>query len=143
LKSAGGLSGVSAGTGSFAASSASSENASRRPLPPCTTAPPSVLHSLGQTFHRVAAAVVNIARAAAAARRRTQPSSMLPLPPVPRSLNSALGDACTILIRDQSAPSSSARIIASDVRTPCPISDLLIVSVTVPSPSIRTHPFGL
>ena len=54
-------------------------------------------------------------------RRITQPSSMLPLPPVPRSLNSAFGDACTILMRDQSAPSSSARIMASDVRTPCPI----------------------
>ena len=69
--------------------------------------------------------------------------SMLPLPPVPRSVNSAFGEACAILMRGQSAPSSSARIIASDVRTPWPISDLLIVSVTVPSTSMRTQPFGL
>jgi hypothetical protein len=42
----------------------------------------------------------------------------------------------------QSASSSSARIIGSEVRTPCPISDLPTVMVTVPSASIRTHAFG-
>ncbi len=42
----------------------------------------------------------------------------------------------------QSAPSSSARIIASAVRTPCPISARLATSATAPCPSIVIHLLG-
>ena len=51
--------------------------------------------------------------------------------------------ACQIFTRFQSASSSSARIIGMPVRTPCPISERLHVSVTVPSSAISTKRLGL
>jgi hypothetical protein len=71
------------------------------------------------TFHRAAATVMSISRAAAPACRSIfQLVATLDVRPVSSSLNSGSGEAWTSLMRDQSASSSSARIIASDVRTP-------------------------
>ena len=64
------------------------------------------------------AAVINISRAAApACRKGFQLLAMLSLPPVPRS-EPGEGFACTNLILVESASSSSAKIIARDVRMP-------------------------
>jgi hypothetical protein len=102
-----------------------------------------VLQVARSTPHRFAAASTSIARAAApAARNGAQLPPTLQLPPVPRRLKFGPGEACTTAIVDQSASSSSARIMASDVRTPCPISDFPMVRMVLPLGSIRIQPFG-
>ena len=64
-------------------------------------------------------------------RSSAQPSGMLVLPPAPCAPQRQRGSAplksmdmgiCSTVTCDQSASSSSARIIGSDVLTPCPIS---------------------
>src|SRR6185436_9857746 len=87
--------------------------------------------------------MTSIARAVAAAGRSTcQLPDTLPLPPVPRRVYSGPVDACSMRTVVQSASSSSATIIGSDVRTPCPISCLPTMIVTTPSGSMRSHAFG-
>src|SRR5258706_16205554 len=67
---------------------------------------------------------------------------MLPLPLVVWLPNAGSALACSILTLVQSASSSSARIIASAVRTPWPTSERCTVRVTVPSASMLTKRFG-
>src|SRR5207247_618222 len=66
----------------------------------------------------------------------------LELPPVSRSPNLGSAQACSTRTRDQSASSSSATIIGSEVRTPCPISDLLAQIVTSPLASTWRNALG-
>src|SRR5690349_4773621 len=72
---------------------------------------------------------------------------MLVLPPVPCMPNIGLmyalsAGANSILIFDQSASSSSARSIGSDVVTPCPISERSTITSTLSSGLIRSQAFG-
>src|ERR1700679_16856 len=50
--------------------------------------------------------------------------------------------ACSIFTLDQSASSSSARIMGRDVRTPCPISERATINRISPSREIATNAFG-
>ncbi len=67
---------------------------------------------------------------------------MLWLPPVSWRPNFTSAGAVFTWMDDQSASSSSARIIASAVRTPCPISVREAVTVTWPVSSICRYMFG-
>ena len=90
-----------------------------------------------------AAAVTSMARAVAPAWRiGSYLVRTLELPPVSWSPNFGSAQACSTRTRDQSASSSSATIIASDVRTPWPISDLLAQMVTSPWGSICRKALG-
>src|SRR5512146_2741763 len=67
---------------------------------------------------------------------------MLVLPPVDWSPYFTFPVACSIRTVDQSAPSSSATIIASAVRVPCPRSERGTVTVTSPSLPIFKYTLG-
>ncbi len=56
--------------------------------------------------------------------------------------NFSFAGACSTRTRFQSASSSSARIIDSEVYTPCPISTWGMMSVTLPWASMRMNAFG-
>jgi hypothetical protein len=103
-----------------------------------------VISESSATLHLAAAAATSIVRAAApAVRSGAKRPMMLPLPPVPRRVKSGPGEACSMRIDSSGASSSSARIIGSAVRTPCPISLLPIFTTIVPSASMRNQAFGL
>src|SRR5216683_712889 len=88
------------------------------------------------TFHCAAAACSNMSRAAAPALRiGSHEDRTLELPPVPCIPNAGLkysfaSGANSVWIFFQSQSSSSAAIMQSAVRIPCPISDLSIMIVT-------------
>src|ERR1700720_2972090 len=88
------------------------------------------------TVHCVAAAWSSMSRAAAPALRiGSHEDRTLELPPVPCIPNAGLkyslaAGANSVRIFFQSQSSSSAAIIQSAVRIPCPISDLSIMIVT-------------
>src|SRR5579863_5220440 len=94
------------------------------------------------TFHCVAAACKNISRAAAPALRiGSHEDRTLELPPVPCIPKAGLkyslaAGANSVRIFVQSQSSSSAAIMQSAVRIPCPISDLSIMIFTVSSGEI-------
>jgi len=77
-------------------------------------------------------------------RRRSHERRTLPLPPVliVRSQRTGFSGAGPRRTWVQSASSSSARIIASAVVDPWPISERSMVSVTTLSRSIETHALG-
>src|SRR5450631_45038 len=103
----------------------------------------SAVHVDRGTFQVDAAAEISISRAAAPALRiGSHDVRMLALPPVVWSPNSALAPACSVSICFQSASSSSARIIGSAVRTPCPISERATTMVTVLSGVMRRYALG-
>src|SRR5438093_11337643 len=109
----------------------------RRPVGAWTTAPLSVRQAERSAPQVCAAAVTSMARAVAPALRiGSYLVRTLELPPVSRLPNLGSAQACSTRTRDQSASSSSATIIGSDVLTPCPISDLLAQIVTSPRASI-------
>src|SRR5579864_8863568 len=90
-----------------------------------------------------AAAEIRISRAwAPALRMGSQVVRTLALPPVVWSPKSKLAPACSIEICFQSALSSSARIMGSAVRTPCPISERATTIVTLLSGVIRRYALG-
>ena len=84
----------------------------------------------------------HLARRGARLAQRLPGAVTLSLPPVPVSVNSGPGDACSITTAFQSASSSSARIIASEVRTPWPISECATTSTVRPSAPMRSHWLG-
>src|SRR3984957_4982360 len=98
------------------------------------------------TFHSFAAACSSMSRAAAPALRiGSHEDRTLELPPVPCIPNAGLkysfaAGANSVLMVFQSQSSSSAAIMHSAVRIPCPISDLSITIVTasVVETSIQT-----
>ncbi len=84
-------------------------------------------------------------RAAAPARRSTtNPTELLPLPLVRMRipLNRAPGEACSRRTRARSASSSSASRAIKLVRTPWPISERVIQSVTMLSGEIWINALG-
>src|SRR5712692_5242221 len=92
---------------------------------------------------RAEAAERSISRAAAPALRKfAYEPRTLPLPPVSCSPNFGSRSACTTSTRRQSQESSSATIIGSDVRTPCPISDLPHQIFTSPPDETSSHALG-
>jgi len=100
----------------------------------------------GSTPHVWAAAATSIARAVAPALRSvSHDDRTLREPPVDIGRDHAAGFSGTgpSWTLDQSASSSSARIMASAVCGPWPISDLSIVSVTIPSLPTRSQALGL
>src|SRR6266700_704005 len=144
-KSFASLRGGSFGTGSCAAVVTSLPYVSRRLLGTCTTAPRSARHAARSTFHVDAAASSSISRAAAPALRSgSHELRIAVLPPVDMRRDHPAGFSGTGPRRtvDQSASSSSARIMASPVWAPWPISDLAIVSVTIPLVPMRTQSLG-
>src|ERR1700688_4149075 len=103
----------------------------------------SAVHEDRGTFHVKDAAEISISRAAAPALRiGSHVVRMLALPPVVLSPNRVLAPACSISISFQSASSSSARIMGSAVRTPCPISERATTIVILLSGVIRRYAFG-
>ncbi len=145
-KSEGLLRGGSSGTGRRAASSTSPPYPRRRPLGSCTMAPRSARHPSTSTSHRRAAASRSISRAAAPAfRRGSHAVRTLLLPPVLTDRGQADGSAGggATRTRLQSASSSSARIMGSAVRTPCPISPSSTTMVAIPPPSRVSQAFGV
>ena len=144
-KSFGSLSGASSGTGSRAARAASFPYASRRPVGVWITVPFSARQADRSTRHVSAAALISISRAAAPALRSgSQEVWMAVLPPVDmrRDQPAGFSGIGPRRIVDQSASSSSARIMARPVCDPWPISDLSIVRVTLPSVPMRSHALG-
>ena len=130
--SAGALSGTgSVGSAMPAAAAASAPYASLRPSG-CNACPASVFTSANGMPHSAAAAWRMSQRPCAPNwRSSAQPSGMLVLPPAPCAPQRQRGSAplksidigiCSTDTCDQSASSSSARIIGRDVLTPCPIS---------------------
>ena len=112
---------------------------------PWITAPFSARHVVRSTFHASAAAAISISRAVAPALRNgSHELRMALLPPVRIVRDHATGFSGTGPSRtvDQSASSSSARIMASPVCEPWPISDLSTVKVTMPSVPTRTQALG-
>src|SRR5207249_3961985 len=97
------------------------------------------------TFHVSAAAVTSISRAVAPALRSGSHELRIALLPPVRIVRdhpagfSGMGPSRMV---DQSASSSSARIRASPVWEPWPISDRSIVSVTIPSAPMRNQALG-
>ena len=97
------------------------------------------------TFHVSAAAVTSISRAVAPALRSGSHELRIALLPPVRMMRdhpagfSGMGPSRMV---DQSASSSSARIRASPVWEPWPISDRSIVSVTIPSAPMRNQALG-
>src|SRR6202166_5412627 len=84
--------------------------------------------------------------AAPALRIGSQEDRTLQLPPVPCIPNAGLkyslaAGANSVWILFQSQSSSSAAIIQSAVRIPCPISDLSIMILTVSSGEMSIHAF--
>src|ERR1700746_1789118 len=105
--------------------------------------PDSARHPGRETFQWAAAAEINISRAAAPALRRlSYEVRTLRLPPVSWSPYFGWRSACTTWTRPQSQQSSSATIIGSDVRTPCPISDLPHQIFTSPLADSSSQEFG-
>ena len=130
--SAGALSGTgSVGSASLDAAATSAPYASLRPSG-CSACADSVFTSAKGMPHSAAAAWRMSQRPCAPNwRSSAQPSGMLVLPPAPCAPQRQRGSAplksmdmgiCSTVTCDQSASSSSARIIGSDVLTPCPIS---------------------
>src|SRR5216683_3295102 len=99
------------------------------------------------TFHSVAAAWSNMSRAAAPALRiGSHEERTLELPPVPCIPNAGLkyslaAGANSVWIFFQSQSNSSAAIMQSAVRIPCPISDLSIMMVTTSVVEMSIHEF--
>src|SRR5579863_5848507 len=99
------------------------------------------------TFHCVAAACKSMSRAAAPALRiGSHEDRTLELPPVPCIPNAGLkyslaAGANSVRIVFQLQSSSSAAIMHSAVRIPCPISDLSITMVTTSLVEICIHAF--
>src|ERR1700685_3666070 len=97
------------------------------------------------TFHCVAAAWSSMSRAEAPALRiGSHEDRTLELPPVPCIPNAGLkyslaAGANSVRIVFQSQSSSSAAIMHSAVRIPCPISDLSIMMVTASLGEISIH----
>src|SRR5207249_1907275 len=97
------------------------------------------------TFHVSAAAVTSISRAVAPALRSGSHELRIALLPPVRMMRdqpagfSGMGPSRMV---DQSASSSSARMRASPVWEPWPISDRSIVSVTIPSAPMRNQALG-
>ena len=120
----------------------------RRLLGVWITAPFSARHSALSTFHVCAAAATSSSRAAAPALRSgVNAARTLVLPPVPCIPNMGFvyalsAGANSILILDQSASSSSARSIGSDVATPWPISERSTMTSTLSSVPMRSHALG-
>src|SRR2546430_10419190 len=144
-KSLGSLSGASVGTGSAAACAASMPYVRRRPVGTWITAPRSARHVARSTFHACAAAVTSISRTVAPALCSGSHELRIALLPPVRIVRdhpagfSGMGPS---RIADQSASSSSARIMARPVCDPWPISDLSSVRVTMPSVPMRTQALG-
>src|SRR6266481_5818541 len=91
----------------------------------------------------MAAPETSISRAAAPALRRlSYEVRTLPLPPVSCSPYFGSRSACTTWTPRQSQQNSSATIIGSDVRTPCPISDLPHQIFTSPLGDTSSQAFG-
>jgi len=115
---------------------------------PAITAPLSVRQSAGFTPKRCAAACTNNARAVAPAwRYRSNSDKVVVEPPVickPTAVCAYTGAAfaCATLIFDQSASSSSATSIGSEVQIPWPISECASRMVTLSSLPTRTNAFG-
>jgi hypothetical protein len=107
------------------------------------TTPASAAQSAAATPKRFAAAAISISRAAApATRRRSKLPRTLELPPVTCSPYLSLSaGACSARIFFQSGRSSSPRIMAKAVRTPCPISLSCTRKVTVSSGAISIQAF--
>src|SRR5438445_2384697 len=120
----------------------------RRLLGVWITAPFSARHSALSTLHVCAAAVTRSSRAAAPALRSgVNAARTLVLPPVPCMPNMGFvyalsAGANSILILDQSASSSSARSMGSEVVTPWPISDRSTTTSTLSSVPMRSHALG-
>ena len=150
LKSLGSFSVTWAGGVRAAAFDASSPNVARRPDGACDTTPRSTVISVVGTPHSRAAASTSMARAVAPARRIcSHELAMAVLPPVscmgPNArllYRSASAGAASTRICDQSASSSSARMVASPVWLPWPISMCLPTIVTVLSGAMRTKALG-
>src|SRR5881296_3846950 len=142
------LSGTSAGAGSAAALAASFPYVRRRLLGVWITAPFSARHAALSTPQVSAAALTSISRAAAPALRSgVNAARTLVLPPVPCMPNIGLmyalsAGADSMRIFDQSASSSSASSIGSDVVTPWPISERSTTTTTLSSAPMRSHAFG-
>src|SRR5256885_2243058 len=144
-KSFGSLRGGSFVTGSWAALARSLPYVPRRLVGPCTTAPRSARHAAGSASQVDAAASISISRAAAPAlRSRSHDVRIAVLPPVDMRRDHPAGFSGTGPSRtvDQSASSSSARIMARPVCEPWPISDLSTVSVTIPSEPMWIQALG-
>src|SRR6202051_2472087 len=109
--------------------------------------PFSLRHADLSTFHCAAAACSSMSRAAAPALRiGSQDERTLELPPVPCIPNAGLkyslaAGANSVRIVFQSQSSSSAAIMHSAVKMPCPISDLSIMMVTTSVGEISIHAF--
>ena len=107
------------------------------------TLPPIALHSSLGTLIICAAALSSMSRAVAPALRSgSHELRTLALPPVVMSPYFVSKSACFTVTRAQSASNSSAKIIASAVRTPCPISDLATVKKISPLGLISINAFG-
>src|SRR5438445_12215088 len=107
------------------------------------TEPFSARHAERSTYHSLAAAEISISRAAAPALRRlSYEVRTLRLPPVSWSPYFGSRSAWTTWTRRQSQESSSATIMGSAVRTPCPISDLPHQIFTSPPEESSSQAFG-
>ncbi len=148
------------GTGTVAAVSSNAVYLSLFPLALCTTTPGVVSHSDSGTFHVRAAAVTNIARAAAPTRRiGNQLVGVAVLPPAdcpagwPCGLKAASGppspieyfasrSPCSTRTFFHSTSISSAISIGKVVFIPWPISGFFPTIVTMPSGVILMNAFG-
>ena len=146
VKSLGSLSATdsAAGTGSVDAFATKSPNFMDRPEAAWRTTPASAMHSFAGTPHVWAAASTSIARAVAPTLRiAVYDMGVDMLPPANWGPNAGSSTADTTRTFFQSAPSSSATIIGSDVLIPWPTSGRAEKTVTVPSGAIRMNALGM